>query len=88
MVSFSFFNAFNSLLNNMELIRKIYSTVSGTSKDTEITKGAPQPQAVFTKTSTLFIPITRLIWESYILSLTVSIVSLLHYCFTVVLCSS
>ncbi|XP_063069483.1 electrogenic aspartate/glutamate antiporter SLC25A12, mitochondrial-like isoform X2 [Engraulis encrasicolus] len=39
MVSFSFFNAFNSLLNNMELIRKIYSTVSGTSKDTEITKG-------------------------------------------------
>ncbi|XP_041922843.1 calcium-binding mitochondrial carrier protein Aralar1-like [Alosa sapidissima] len=39
MVSFSYFNAFNSLLNNMELIRKIYSTLSGTRKDTEVTKG-------------------------------------------------
>ncbi|KAL2081586.1 hypothetical protein ACEWY4_023439 [Coilia grayii] len=39
MVSFSYFNAFNSLLNNMELIRKIYSTMSGTRKDTEVTKG-------------------------------------------------
>lgn len=38
MVSFSYFNAFNSLLNNMELIRKIYSTLSGTRKDTEVTK--------------------------------------------------
>ncbi|XP_012691870.1 calcium-binding mitochondrial carrier protein Aralar1 [Clupea harengus] len=39
MVSFSFFNAFTSLLNNMELIRKIYSTLSGTNKNTEVTKG-------------------------------------------------
>ncbi|XP_060732508.1 electrogenic aspartate/glutamate antiporter SLC25A12, mitochondrial-like [Tachysurus vachellii] len=38
MVSFSFFNAFNSLLNNMEIIRKIYSTTSGTRKDTLVTK--------------------------------------------------
>ncbi|XP_026768961.3 electrogenic aspartate/glutamate antiporter SLC25A12, mitochondrial isoform X1 [Pangasianodon hypophthalmus] len=38
MVSFSFFNAFNSLLNNMEIIRKIYSTLAGTRKDTLITK--------------------------------------------------
>lgn len=40
MVSFSYFNAFNSLLNNMELIRKIYSTLAGTRKDTLVTKGA------------------------------------------------
>lgn len=39
MVSFSYFNAFNSLLNNMELIRKIYSTLAGTRKDTLVTKG-------------------------------------------------
>lgn len=39
MVSFSYFNAFNSLLNNMELIRKIYSTMAGTRKDTLLTKG-------------------------------------------------
>lgn len=39
MVSFSFFNAFNSLLNNMEIIRKIYSTLAGTRKDTLVTKG-------------------------------------------------
>ncbi|XP_015241540.1 PREDICTED: calcium-binding mitochondrial carrier protein Aralar1-like [Cyprinodon variegatus] len=38
MVSFSYFNAFNSLLNNMELIRKIYSTLAGTRKDTQVTK--------------------------------------------------
>ncbi|XP_062384521.1 calcium-binding mitochondrial carrier protein Aralar1 isoform X1 [Sardina pilchardus] len=38
MVSFSYFNAFNSLLNNMELIHKIYSTVAGTRKDTLLTK--------------------------------------------------
>ncbi|XP_064183242.1 calcium-binding mitochondrial carrier protein Aralar1 isoform X2 [Anguilla rostrata] len=38
MVSFSFFNAFNSLLNNMELIRKIYSTLAGSRKDTLVTK--------------------------------------------------
>uniref|UniRef100_A0A673CS85 Calcium-binding mitochondrial carrier protein Aralar1-like n=1 Tax=Sphaeramia orbicularis TaxID=375764 RepID=A0A673CS85_9TELE len=38
MVSFSYFNAFNSLLNNMELIRKIYSTLAGTRKDTLATK--------------------------------------------------
>ncbi|XP_063067869.1 calcium-binding mitochondrial carrier protein Aralar1 isoform X1 [Engraulis encrasicolus] len=37
-VSFSYFNAFNSLLNNMELIRKIYSTAAGSRKDTLITK--------------------------------------------------
>eukprot|EP00063_Salmo_salar_P072050 XP_014046885.1 PREDICTED: calcium-binding mitochondrial carrier protein Aralar1-like isoform X2 [Salmo salar] len=38
MVSFSYFNAFNSLLNNMELIRKIYSTLAGTRKDAQVTK--------------------------------------------------
>ncbi|KAF1382547.1 hypothetical protein PFLUV_G00144920 [Perca fluviatilis] len=38
MVSFSYFNAFNSLLNNMELVRKIYSTLAGTHKDTLVTK--------------------------------------------------
>ncbi|XP_031759029.1 calcium-binding mitochondrial carrier protein Aralar2 isoform X1 [Xenopus tropicalis] len=37
-VSFSYFNAFNSLLNNMELIRKIYSTLAGNKKDLEVTK--------------------------------------------------
>ncbi|XP_073489997.1 electrogenic aspartate/glutamate antiporter SLC25A12, mitochondrial [Aquarana catesbeiana] len=37
-VSFSYFNAFNSLLNNMELIRKIYSTLAGTKRDLEVTK--------------------------------------------------
>nr|4P5W_A Chain A, Calcium-binding mitochondrial carrier protein Aralar2,Calcium-binding mitochondrial carrier protein Aralar2 [Homo sapiens]4P5W_B Chain B, Calcium-binding mitochondrial carrier protein Aralar2,Calcium-binding mitochondrial carrier protein Aralar2 [Homo sapiens] len=37
-VSFSYFNGFNSLLNNMELIRKIYSTLAGTRKDVEVTK--------------------------------------------------
>ncbi|XP_045698881.1 calcium-binding mitochondrial carrier protein Aralar1 isoform X5 [Phyllostomus hastatus] len=37
-VSFSYFNAFNSLLNNMELVRKIYSTLAGTRKDFEVTK--------------------------------------------------
>ncbi|XP_061697038.1 electrogenic aspartate/glutamate antiporter SLC25A12, mitochondrial-like [Syngnathoides biaculeatus] len=37
-VSFSYFNAFNALLNNMELIRKIYSTLVGTHKDTLVTK--------------------------------------------------
>nr|XP_020452192.1 calcium-binding mitochondrial carrier protein Aralar1-like isoform X2 [Monopterus albus] len=38
MVSFSYFNAFNALLNNMELIRKIYSTLTGTHRDTLVTK--------------------------------------------------
>ncbi|XP_041117811.1 calcium-binding mitochondrial carrier protein Aralar1 isoform X1 [Polyodon spathula] len=37
-VSFSYFNAFNSLLNNMELIRKIYSTLAGSRKDILVTK--------------------------------------------------
>ncbi|KAK1165677.1 calcium-binding mitochondrial carrier protein Aralar1-like isoform X1 [Acipenser oxyrinchus oxyrinchus] len=37
-VSFSYFNAFNSLLNNMELIRKIYSTLAGSRKDVLVTK--------------------------------------------------
>ncbi|XP_040297692.1 calcium-binding mitochondrial carrier protein Aralar1 [Bufo bufo] len=37
-VSFSYFNAFNSLLNNMELVRKIYSTLAGTKRDLEVTK--------------------------------------------------
>ncbi|XP_069504648.1 electrogenic aspartate/glutamate antiporter SLC25A13, mitochondrial isoform X2 [Ambystoma mexicanum] len=37
-VSFSYFNGFNSLLNNMELIRKIYSTLAGHRKDVEVTK--------------------------------------------------
>lgn len=46
LVSFSYFNAFNSLLNNMELIRKIYSTLAGTRKDTLVTKGlfCPKPR--------------------------------------------
>ncbi|NWY51891.1 CMC1 protein, partial [Chionis minor] len=37
-VSFSFFNAFNALLNNMDLVRKIYSNIAGTRKDVEVTK--------------------------------------------------
>ncbi|XP_078537696.1 electrogenic aspartate/glutamate antiporter SLC25A12, mitochondrial [Lissotriton helveticus] len=37
-VSFSYFNAFNSLLNNMELVRKVYSTLAGSRKDVEVTK--------------------------------------------------
>ncbi|KAM9738250.1 electrogenic aspartate/glutamate antiporter SLC25A13, mitochondrial isoform 2-T2 [Menidia menidia] len=37
-VSFSYFNGFNSLLNNMELIRKIYSTLAGHRRDVEVTK--------------------------------------------------
>ncbi|XP_029461645.1 calcium-binding mitochondrial carrier protein Aralar1 isoform X2 [Rhinatrema bivittatum] len=37
-VSFSYFNAFNSLLNNMELVRKIYSTLAGYRTDVEVTK--------------------------------------------------
>ncbi|XP_030056677.1 electrogenic aspartate/glutamate antiporter SLC25A13, mitochondrial isoform X2 [Microcaecilia unicolor] len=37
-VSFSYFNGFNSLLNNMELMRKIYSTLAGNRKDVEVTK--------------------------------------------------
>lgn len=42
-VSFSYFNGFNSLLNNMELIRKIYSTLAGHRRDVEVTKGeSPQ----------------------------------------------
>lgn len=42
MVSFSYFNAFNALLNNMELVRKIYSTLAGTHRDTLVTKGTPE----------------------------------------------
>ncbi|XP_061736021.1 electrogenic aspartate/glutamate antiporter SLC25A12, mitochondrial-like isoform X1 [Nerophis ophidion] len=38
LVSFSYFNAFNALLNNMELVRKIYSTFAGTREDTLVTK--------------------------------------------------
>nr|XP_046261203.1 calcium-binding mitochondrial carrier protein Aralar1-like isoform X2 [Scatophagus argus] len=38
MVSFSYFNAFNSLLNNMELVRKIYSLLAGFHRDTLVTK--------------------------------------------------
>lgn len=49
MVSFSFFNAFNSLLNNMEIIRKIYSTIAGTCKDTFITKGISLSSFIFSK---------------------------------------
>ncbi|KFQ81808.1 Calcium-binding mitochondrial carrier protein Aralar1, partial [Phoenicopterus ruber ruber] len=37
-VSFSYFNAFNGLLNNMDLVRKIYSNIAGTRKDVEVTK--------------------------------------------------
>nr|XP_019945982.1 PREDICTED: calcium-binding mitochondrial carrier protein Aralar2 [Paralichthys olivaceus] len=37
-VSFSYFNGFNSLLNNMELIRKIYSTLASHRRDVEVTK--------------------------------------------------
>uniref|UniRef100_A0A672HPR8 Solute carrier family 25 member 13 n=1 Tax=Salarias fasciatus TaxID=181472 RepID=A0A672HPR8_SALFA len=37
-VSFSYFNGFNSLLNNMELIRKIFSTLAGHRRGVEVTK--------------------------------------------------
>nr|XP_008110762.1 PREDICTED: calcium-binding mitochondrial carrier protein Aralar2 isoform X1 [Anolis carolinensis] len=37
-VSFSYFNGFNTLLNNMELIRKIYTTLAGHRKNVEVTK--------------------------------------------------
>ncbi|CAL8297392.1 unnamed protein product [Lota lota] len=37
-VSFSYFNGFNSLLNKMELIRKVYSTLAGHRRDLEVTK--------------------------------------------------
>ncbi|CAB1443110.1 unnamed protein product [Pleuronectes platessa] len=37
-VSFSYFNGFNSLLNNMELVRKIYSSLAGHRRDVEVTK--------------------------------------------------
>ncbi|KFQ14219.1 Calcium-binding mitochondrial carrier protein Aralar1, partial [Leptosomus discolor] len=37
-VSFSYFNAFNGLLNNMDLVRKIYSNIAGPRKDVEVTK--------------------------------------------------
>ncbi|XP_032807532.2 electrogenic aspartate/glutamate antiporter SLC25A13, mitochondrial-like [Petromyzon marinus] len=37
-VSFSYFNAFNSLLNNMELMRKIYSTLGASRKGVGVTK--------------------------------------------------
>ncbi|XP_078451450.1 electrogenic aspartate/glutamate antiporter SLC25A12, mitochondrial-like [Lampetra fluviatilis] len=37
-VSFSYFNAFNALLNNMELFRKIYSTLAGSRKDVQVTR--------------------------------------------------
>uniref|UniRef100_A0A8C7J9H2 Solute carrier family 25 member 13 n=1 Tax=Oncorhynchus kisutch TaxID=8019 RepID=A0A8C7J9H2_ONCKI len=37
-VSFSYFNGFNSLLNNMDLIRKIYTTLAGSSRVLEVTK--------------------------------------------------
>lgn len=46
-VSFSYFNGFNSLLNNMELIRKIYSTLAGSRKDVEVTKGEWESIRVF-----------------------------------------
>ncbi|KAF0026434.1 hypothetical protein F2P81_021171 [Scophthalmus maximus] len=38
MVSFSYFNAFSALLNNMELVRKIYSTLASTQRDVLVTK--------------------------------------------------
>ncbi|XP_038597791.1 calcium-binding mitochondrial carrier protein Aralar2 [Tachyglossus aculeatus] len=37
-VSFSYFKAFNSLLNNMEVVRKVYGTVAGLGKDMRVTK--------------------------------------------------
>nr|XP_009925532.1 PREDICTED: calcium-binding mitochondrial carrier protein Aralar1 isoform X2 [Haliaeetus albicilla] len=37
-VSFSYFNAFNDLLNNMDIVRKIYSNIAGTRRDVEVTK--------------------------------------------------
>uniref|UniRef100_A0A4W5LI80 Solute carrier family 25 member 13 n=1 Tax=Hucho hucho TaxID=62062 RepID=A0A4W5LI80_9TELE len=37
-VSFSYFNGFNSLLNNMDLIRKIFTTLAGSSRVLEVTK--------------------------------------------------
>ena len=38
-VSFPFFMAFNSLLNNMELIKRIYLQSSNGSRTAEVTKG-------------------------------------------------
>lgn len=38
-VSFSFFNGFNSLLNNMELMRETYGALAGHRRDVEVTKG-------------------------------------------------
>uniref|UniRef100_G3NUD4 Solute carrier family 25 member 13 n=1 Tax=Gasterosteus aculeatus aculeatus TaxID=481459 RepID=G3NUD4_GASAC len=37
-VSFSFFNGFNSLLNNMELMRETYGALAGHRRDVEVTK--------------------------------------------------
>eukprot|EP00062_Callorhinchus_milii_P018970 gi/632973020/ref/XP_007902945.1/ PREDICTED: calcium-binding mitochondrial carrier protein Aralar2 [Callorhinchus milii] len=37
-VSFSYFNGFNSLLNNMELITRIYSTLAGSRKNMQVSK--------------------------------------------------
>ncbi|XP_015724001.1 calcium-binding mitochondrial carrier protein Aralar1 isoform X1 [Coturnix japonica] len=53
-VSFSYFNAFNALLNNMDLVRKIYSNIAGTRKDVEVTKEE------FTQTAIRFGQVTPL----------------------------
>lgn len=38
-VSFPYFMAFNSLLNNMELVKRIYLNATNGHKDLELTKG-------------------------------------------------
>lgn len=38
-VSFTYFQAFNSLLKNMELVKKIYQSIVGKKEGTPVTKG-------------------------------------------------
>lgn len=38
-VSFPYFMAFNSLLNNMELVKRIYLNATNGHRDQELTKG-------------------------------------------------
>lgn len=40
-VSFPYFMAFNSLLNNMELIKRIYLNATNGHRYQEVTKGSP-----------------------------------------------
>ena len=38
-VSFTYFQAFNSLLKNMELVKKIYEQIAGKKSNVSVTKG-------------------------------------------------